>query len=91
MCFDRTSIGKKPMCATVCPSQALYYGRAEDIERTRVERPVNEFQFGAQTVRTKVRLMTTPSADRLDFDILSFLPETDSQVPDITELAIWGN
>jgi len=33
MCFDRTSVGKKPMCATVCPSQALYYGRAEDIEQ----------------------------------------------------------
>ena len=23
MCYDRTSVGKKPMCATVCPSQAL--------------------------------------------------------------------
>src|SRR5689334_8980203 len=23
MCYDRTSIGKKPMCATVCPSGAL--------------------------------------------------------------------
>ena len=25
MCYDRTSVGKKPMCATVCPSQALSY------------------------------------------------------------------
>jgi len=25
MCYDRTSVGKKPMCATVCPSQALTY------------------------------------------------------------------
>ena len=23
MCYDRTSVGKRPMCATVCPSQAL--------------------------------------------------------------------
>ncbi|HKW00884.1 MAG TPA: 4Fe-4S dicluster domain-containing protein, partial [Vicinamibacterales bacterium] len=23
MCYDRSSVGKKPMCATVCPSQAL--------------------------------------------------------------------
>ena len=23
MCYDRTSVGKKPMCATVCPSQAV--------------------------------------------------------------------
>ncbi len=30
MCYDRTSVDKKPMCATVCPSQALdlrYRGR----------------------------------------------------------------
>src|SRR6185437_10515472 len=25
MCYDRTSVGRKPMCATVCPSQALAY------------------------------------------------------------------
>src|SRR5262244_267796 len=90
MCFDRTSIGKKPMCATVCPSQALYYGTAEEIERMRVEKPINEFQFGNQTVRTKVRLMSAPSSTRLDFDVMSFMPETDNEVPEITELAVWG-
>jgi len=42
-------------------------------------------------VKTKVRLMSSPSADQLDFDILSFMPESEDQVPDITELAIWGN
>jgi Fe-S-cluster-containing dehydrogenase component len=89
MCYDRTSIGKKPMCATVCPSQALYYGRAEDIERMRVEKPINEFQFGMQTVRTKVRLMSDPATNQLDFDVMSFMPE-DDQVPDITELVVWG-
>ena len=26
MCYDRTAFGKKPMCATVCPSEALYFG-----------------------------------------------------------------
>src|SRR5262247_4397387 len=57
MCYDRTSSGKRPMCATVCPSQALFYGSPEDIERMRVEKPINEFQFGYETVRTKVRLM----------------------------------
>ena len=29
MCYDRTSVGKKPMCATVCPSQALFFGTRE--------------------------------------------------------------
>ena len=31
MCYDRTSVGKRPMCATVCPSQALAYVRPEEI------------------------------------------------------------
>ena len=31
MCYDRTSVGKKPMCATVCPSQALSYVKPEEI------------------------------------------------------------
>ncbi len=33
MCYDRTSTGRKPMCATVCPSGALYYGTRAEVER----------------------------------------------------------
>jgi Fe-S-cluster-containing dehydrogenase component len=33
MCYDRTSVGKRPMCATVCPSQALAYVPSERIAR----------------------------------------------------------
>ena len=33
MCYDRTSAGRKPMCATVCPSGALFFGTREEIER----------------------------------------------------------
>ena len=69
MCFDRTSIGRKPMCATVCPSQALFFGTAEDIRRMRREKPIEQFQFGLQTIRTKVHLMAAPDMDRLEFDI----------------------
>ena len=58
MCYDRTSIGKKPMCATVCPSQALFYGTAEEIERLRPQSaPTNRFQFGAQLITTRVFVM----------------------------------
>ena len=32
MCYDRSSIGLKPMCASVCPSQALFFGTREEIE-----------------------------------------------------------
>ena len=58
MCYDRTSVGKKPMCATVCPSQALFYGTAEEIERLRPQSvATNQFQFGNQTITTRVFVM----------------------------------
>ena len=75
MCYDRTSIGKKPMCATVCPSQALYYGPAENIERFRREKPVNEVRFGSQVVRTKVKMMSAPDSDGIDFDVLAHISD----------------
>ena len=44
MCYDRTSTGRKPMCATVCPSGALFFGTGEEIEharpRSRADQPV---------------------------------------------------
>ena len=58
MCYDRTSAGLKPMCASVCPSQALFYGRREEIERLRPRsRPLKRFQFGAQEITTRVNDM----------------------------------
>ncbi len=62
MCYDRTSQGLKPMCASVCPSQALFFGTREEFERLRPNsRPVDTFRFGAQQVTTKVK-MVVPKA-----------------------------
>ena len=58
MCYDRSSVGKKPMCAAVCPSQALFFGTREQIAQLRpLSMPVNRFQFGAQVVSTHVFMM----------------------------------
>jgi Fe-S-cluster-containing dehydrogenase component len=58
MCYDRTSAGKRPMCATVCPSQALFFGTREQIEQLRPQSaPVNQFQFGNQVITTRVFTM----------------------------------
>ena len=54
MCTDRTSDGLKPMCASVCPSQALWYGTIEEFDRTRRGSLLRDFLFGRQEVRTKV-------------------------------------
>jgi Fe-S-cluster-containing dehydrogenase component len=65
MCYDRTSTGRKPMCATVCPSGALHFGPREEVEATRKRsRSTNQFRFGNQVVTTKVNMMVP--AENLD-------------------------
>ncbi|HET6267745.1 MAG TPA: 4Fe-4S dicluster domain-containing protein [Acidobacteriota bacterium] len=73
MCYDRTSVGKKPMCASVCPSQALYFGTREEIEQLRPSsRSINQFQFGRQTIFTKVNMMM-PRDSKEHLDVLDSL------------------
>ena len=57
LCYDRTSTGLNPMCATVCPSGALFYGTRAEVEDLRQARPLNLFRFGDETVRTKIHYM----------------------------------
>ena len=58
MCYDRSSVGLKPMCASVCPSQALFFRTREEIEAARPQSaPIDRFQFGNQTITTKVKMM----------------------------------
>ena len=70
MCYDRTSVGRKPMCATVCPSQALFFGTREQIGALRPQsRSTNTFQFGGQTITTRVNVLvprTAPPATIVD-------------------------
>jgi Fe-S-cluster-containing dehydrogenase component len=76
MCYDRTSEGKKPMCATVCPSQALFFGTREEVERLRPRsQPVNQFQFGRQRITTKVNLMTPKVAHAEYVDVTAAMDE----------------
>ncbi len=70
MCYDRSSVGKKPMCATVCPSGALTYTTMQDIQRTRRGIPINEWKFGGEVVRTKVYVMVPPEVQRVDIDVV---------------------
>jgi Fe-S-cluster-containing dehydrogenase component len=70
MCYDRTSVGKKPMCATVCPSQALTFTTREEIERTREGVPTNSWQFGGQTVKTKVFVVLPRQAKPIHIDVI---------------------
>ena len=76
MCYDRTSTGRKPMCATVCPSQALYFGPREEVERLRKRsRVVNEFRFGEQVVATKVNMVIPREAPSDVVDVTAAMHE----------------
>jgi Fe-S-cluster-containing dehydrogenase component len=76
MCYDRTSTGRKPLCATVCPSGALYYGPREEVERLRKRsRPVNQFQFGRQMIRTKVNMMVPKHSTVEQVDVTAAMHE----------------
>jgi Fe-S-cluster-containing dehydrogenase component len=65
LCYDRTSVGRKPMCATVCPSGALFYGTAEEVADLRRARPAQTFVFGAETVVTRNAAMIPTYASAL--------------------------
>ena len=66
MCYDRTSVGKRPMCATVCPSGALAFTTREQIESTRQGKAIREWMFGGEVVKTKVNVMVPREVQRVD-------------------------
>jgi Fe-S-cluster-containing dehydrogenase component len=76
MCYDRTSVGKKPMCATVCPSGALFYGPREQLERERRRStPVNRFQFGGQAITTRVHMLVPRNGHAQYVDVTAAMNE----------------
>ena len=76
MCYDRTSVGNKPMCASVCPSGALWYGTREELERLRPRsKPINKFQFGQQTITTKVNMMVPADSAAQHIDVTAAMNE----------------
>jgi Fe-S-cluster-containing dehydrogenase component len=84
MCYDRTSMGKRPMCATVCPSQALFFGTREEAERLRPRSvAINEFQFGRQRITTKVNMMVPRKGGPEYLDVTAALSDEARGAPDV--------
>ena len=82
LCYDRTSAGKKPMCATVCPSQALSFVAPEELERERGGQLVREWRFGNEAVRTKVFVVVPRQVDIVRVDLV----EQERARDDVAEL-----
>jgi len=76
MCYDRTSAGKRPMCATVCPSQALFFGTRDQIDALRPRSaPINQFKFGEQIIKTKVNMMAPRTGQAEYVDVTAAMGE----------------
>jgi Fe-S-cluster-containing dehydrogenase component len=77
MCYDRTSAGRKPMCASVCPSGALFFGSRQEIEARRPRSAaINRFRFGEQQITTKVNVMVPESGGRTQYlDVAAAMSE----------------
>lgn len=56
------------MCASVCPTGALSFGRYEQIVPLRRTKPVNVHVFGNQRVETKVYLMLPTDAGEVEVE-----------------------
>lgn len=66
LCYDRTSQGKVPMCASVCPTDALFFGtEAELLKKRPGVQAVDVFGFGDETVRTG-NAMVAPAGKDID-------------------------
>ena len=76
MCYDRTSVDKKPMCASVCPSQALFFGTRYEVEKLRPNsRFISSFQFGEQLITTKVNMLVPSDSGINHLDVASAIHE----------------
>ncbi len=76
MCYDRTSVGLKPMCASVCPSQALAFGTREEMMELRPNSAaINSFRFGGQIINTKVAIMVPHAAANDVVDVTAAMHE----------------
>jgi Fe-S-cluster-containing dehydrogenase component len=66
LCHDRTSLDLAPMCATVCPSGALFYGTRDEVEDRRRARPLAEFVFDGHAVITRNAFMVPVSVGHIE-------------------------
>ncbi len=68
LCYDRTAFGHRPMCATVCPSQALLFVKKEELAGMRANQPLHTFRIGTLEVRTKNAVMVPDPETPLHLD-----------------------
>jgi len=64
MCYDRTSRGLSTMCATVCPTGAIFYGSYEELLADRPHSRASDiFGFGDALVQTGCAIVVPAGRD----------------------------
>jgi ferredoxin len=58
------------MCAAVCPSGALTFATAEEIQRTRRGIAINSWKFGNEEVRTKVFVIVPREVEQVNVQLV---------------------
>ncbi|HEV2659116.1 MAG TPA: 4Fe-4S dicluster domain-containing protein [Ktedonobacteraceae bacterium] len=85
LCYDRTSQGKGPMCATVCPTQAIFYGTYEEWlaagRGKQGAKPVNTFFFGRQKLRSRNYVVMREEDEELDILALVDAVDRSTEIP----------
>jgi hypothetical protein len=67
------------MCATVCPSQALFFGTRKQIDELRPQStPNNRFRFGEQDITTRVQMMVPARGRPEHLDVMSAMDGEES-------------
>ncbi len=73
------------MCASVCPTGAISFGKYEQIVPLRRTKPVNVHVFGNQKVETKVYLMLPTDEEQVNVDgcgvFEGMLTRTETEAP----------
>ena len=76
------------MCASVCPTGAISFGKYEQIVPLRRTKPVNVHVFGNQHVETKVYLMLPADVEEVKIDgcgvFEGMLTHASNEVPEST-------
>lgn len=75
-CYDRTTKGLKPWCATACPTRALDYGEYDEVIKEHPGRAVNNWQFGTQQLETNVYVFAPPETQGFNIQQIVNYQET---------------
>lgn len=80
MCYHRHQIGQKPKCAAACPTGALAFTSAAEMERARRGVAIHDWVAGRENIQTKSGFISRhddPRFDNTPFDIADALTGID--------------